>query len=363
MRINKVAYVNLIIRKAPGISAKLERQARVAKENDIPMDFYWISGRDGPVPEDFEFLNVTRINAKNPFVVRFYQALEINKLTKKYEKVLLRYPLYDPVLRLFIQNSERIFLEHHTKEVEELALQHDKRWFTERYFGARWIAKFGGLVAVTREILDYELFRSKFDGAAFVAPNSIEISDIRQMKELKANKDIEKIELLFVASSFERWHGLEEILEIFEKQTQIQALRLHLAGKMTPEQILRAEAIENVFVHGELLKKELEKLYSTCDVGLSSFRLDLKGLEEACTLKVREYLAYGLPVILGHRDSGLPTTFKHSEFISIHELSYEKLVELAMSLVRNSPEVVRSDSSKYIDTRQVTRALTEKLLN
>jgi hypothetical protein len=46
-------------------------------------------------------------------------------------------------------------------------------------------------------------------------------------------------------------------------------------------------------------------------VGLSSFDLASKGMTEACTLKVRDFLRLGLPVYAGHRDSALPNHFNY----------------------------------------------------
>src|SRR5690606_39054416 len=49
-----------------------------------------------------------------------------------------------------------------------------------------------------------------------------------------------------------------------------------------------------------------------CCLGLSSFALDRKGMHEACTLKVREYLMMGLPVGAGHKEvfpEGFPYFF------------------------------------------------------
>ena len=48
-----------------------------------------------------------------------------------------------------------------------------------------------------------------------------------------------------------------------------------------------------------------------CDIGIDALSLDLKGLSEATTLKVREYLALGLPVYSGFNDSALPQDFPY----------------------------------------------------
>ena len=57
-----------------------------------------------------------------------------------------------------------------------------------------------------------------------------------------------------------------------------------------------------VFFHGYKSGEELGKLYDTADAGLVSFGSYKENVERLCTIKTREYLAKGLPVILGGMD-------------------------------------------------------------
>ena len=45
---------------------------------------------------------------------------------------------------------------------------------------------------------------------------------------------------------------------------------------------------------------------SAADVAIGTLSLHTKQMEEACPLKVREYLAWGLPVIIGYKDTEFP---------------------------------------------------------
>jgi hypothetical protein len=47
----------------------------------------------------------------------------------------------------------------------------------------------------------------------------------------------------------------------------------------------------------------LNELCSFCHIGLGSFALQRKALNDASTLKMREYGARGLPVVYGHLDN------------------------------------------------------------
>ncbi|MCX7867577.1 MAG: hypothetical protein N2438_10690, partial [Limisphaera sp.] len=63
----------------------------------------------------------------------------------------------------------------------------------------------------------------------------------------------------------------------------------------------------NVEVHSSLNRLDYERLLSRADAGIGSLALHRLGLTEACPLKTREYLAYGLPVIIGYKDSDFPS--------------------------------------------------------
>jgi len=63
---------------------------------------------------------------------------------------------------------------------------------------------------------------------------------------------------------------------------------------------------QNIRAPGKLSRKEYEPLVAACTAGIGTLALHRKAMNEACALKVREYLAFGLPVILGYNDVDIP---------------------------------------------------------
>ena len=61
----------------------------------------------------------------------------------------------------------------------------------------------------------------------------------------------------------------------------------------------------NVAVHGVLAREEYEPLLAVSDAAIGTLALNRKQMNEACPLKVREYLAYGLPVVIAYKDTDL----------------------------------------------------------
>ncbi|MFX8895379.1 glycosyltransferase family 1 protein, partial [Acinetobacter baumannii] len=77
---------------------------------------------------------------------------------------------------------------------------------------------------------------------------------------------------------------------------------LHIVGDVSVEDELLAKKDSRVILHGPLTNIEISQLMSKMWIGLASFGLFRKRMKEACTLKVREYLNYGLPIYSGHKD-------------------------------------------------------------
>ncbi len=88
-----------------------------------------------------------------------------------------------------------------------------------------------------------------------------------------------------------------------------------------------------IILHGKLSQNELAAVASSCDIGLASFGFSRIGMEEGCTLKVREYLAEGIPVYSGHRDAGLPVDFP---YYKIGPANMDTIINHALKMRRYS---------------------------
>ena len=127
--------------------------------------------------------------------------------------------------------------------------------------------------------------------------------------------------------------------------------KLHIIGNISASSDHRDDRI--VF-HGVRDEQYIEEIASECDVGLSSFALFRKNMSEACPLKVRQYLAMGIPVYSGHVDSGLPPDFP---YYKNGGLNLNALLNFAKYSRCFSREEVRSASSKYIDKKLLMKKL------
>ncbi len=225
-----------------------------------------------------------------------------------YDLIILRHSVHDVLeARMATKLGHKLLTMHHTLEGHELKAHGawgPLRGALEEFVGAAVIERSLGSVAVTSEILKYERSRDKTAviRPGFVYPNGVWLSS-GGFKDQRS--DIP--ELLFVASYFSAWHGLDLLIDGLEKNQQ--EFRIHIVGTMGDEDARRCAMDSRFVVHGSLGTEDLRKLMARAWCGISSFSLDRKGMQEACSLKVREYLDAGLAVYAGHRDAGLPDDF------------------------------------------------------
>ena len=59
----------------------------------------------------------------------------------------------------------------------------------------------------------------------------------------------------------------------------------------------------HVVFYGAKYGEELDQIYDLADAGLAAFGSYKEGVDKLCTIKVREYFAKGLPVVLGCEDN------------------------------------------------------------
>ena len=242
--------------------------------------------------------------------VRFYFGLA--RLARRGHRIVLRHSPGDPFLFLASFFLGAYFTVHHTLEEAELASSQFPfsrlQLKFERLLGRRVVARARGIVCLTPEIARHQLARLPPRPGRLVCifPNGILYPD---GGTAPADRRGDQPEVIFVASYFFDWHGLDALLDSMAMAGNDGLL--HLVGTLPDAVKRKAEGIERVRIHGPLDPSALDLLIAQCWLGLSSFGLSSKGMTEACSLKVRDYLRAGLPVYAGHRDSALPPDFEY----------------------------------------------------
>lgn len=150
-----------------------------------------------------------------------------------------------------------------------------------------------GFCSVTHEIAALP-FLKKYHKPGFVVPNGIDLASIEPIKE----KQSSKTRVVFMGSADFDWNGTDILVEIAGKL--LESVDVDIIGPIKPSTI---NHLSNVTYHGYLSKEEYDVIVRQCHIGIGTLALFRKDMREACPLKVREYLAYGLPVIIGYKDT------------------------------------------------------------
>lgn len=155
-----------------------------------------------------------------------------------------------------------------------------------------------GLVFVTNELAGVDSFKALTDVQTVIA-NGIDCQKV-SLATLPNNK---KPQLAFIGSPHQNWHGVDKLIHLAEL---LPASQLHIIGPDEKECLKYWGSMpSNVTIHGYLNAAQSTKILSTIDVAISTLALYRKSMHEACPLKVRQYLAHGIPIIGASDDTDI----------------------------------------------------------
>lgn len=166
---------------------------------------------------------------------------------------------------------------------------------------ARVLAACQGFVPVTHEI---GARFAEFAKPLLVIGNGIALSDFAPAPLPPADAPLR---LIFVGTAGAPWHGLERIAELARLFPDIAIDVVGYTAADWAQIAPTAGTPPPTFTfHGPLGRAQYADLLSRATAALGSMALFKNGMDEACPLKVREYLACGLPVLAAYRDTDIP---------------------------------------------------------
>ncbi len=206
----------------------------------------------------------------------------------------LRYGLYTFPLHELFQHIPGV-VEINTNDIDEYRY---RGWF---YF---WLNKLtrgkilnpaSGIVVPSFEILEMPC-NQKYKKPMIVVTNGINLNDFRVLPPTKNTIPV----LAFVATPGFPWHGFDKIQKLALLCGDV---KFRIIG-YSPEDSNNVIP-ENLDLLGFLNAEEIRKELMKADAVFGTLALHRKNMDEACPLKVREALAYGLPVIYAYKDTDL----------------------------------------------------------
>ena len=152
-----------------------------------------------------------------------------------------------------------------------------------------------GAIFVTHELMVMNEFKLSQKTLRITIGNAI---DLTRFTVLPPRSDLTPA-LFFVGSPNQPWHGVSELVEFAALNPDIQ---IEVVGEKADN------PSPNINFHGFLNTDEYRSIAARCIAGVGTLNLAVKHMTEASPLKVREYLALGLPVIFKYKDVDLDSS-------------------------------------------------------
>lgn len=290
----------------------------------------------------------------------------VREAASTFDVVLVRHSVLDPLQPLVTRRLRNVAVVYHSKGEPELqGAGHPVLARVEQLL--MWANRRSGSIpiGVTAELFRYASTQKDAHSPERVLPNGV---DLKRHPIPTGNGSAESgaVDVVFAASHFAPWHGLDLLLEAAAhwRPSKGEQLNIHLVGALGELERaaiadLRNDAV-TIEIHGTLGPSELARLFAGMDIGVGSLALDRAGIMDACTLKVREYLAQGLPVYSTHRDCGLPPDFRY--YLRDSSVDICQLIAFAQRMRATKHADVRRAAKDYISKEAIMRTATQGIL-
>lgn len=226
------------------------------------------------------------------FVAR--EVLSVQVARWRPDVIYLRQSTVSPSLILLAAIFPTV-IEVNTDDLSELRLQTRLRYWYARLTRDRLLRRARRIVVVTNELARRATIL-RLGRPVAVVPNSI---DLAAYPVLAATSN-ERPHLVFIGAAGLPWAGVDKIVRL---ASQFQSWQFDLIGP-APHEL--GGATDNLISHGLLTRDQYLPIVARADVAIGPLALHRKRLSESSALKVAEYLAYGIPVIVGNAESAFP---------------------------------------------------------
>lgn len=229
------------------------------------------------------------------------RAIQLNGLLEALKRycpdiIYLRSGIYTyPLHKLF--TIAPVIIELNTLDLVEYWARGLFRYGLHRLTRNLIYSQAAGFVAVSNEIGNHKA-NTKYSKEILISGNGINFLDYNLLPAPKGNRP----RLVFMGTAGNKWHGVDKILWL---ANQCPDFNFDLIG-IRDEGSLDTR-LANVNFHGQLNKEEYIKILLQADVAIGTLALHRNNMNEASPLKVREYLACGIPIIIAYDDTDLRT--------------------------------------------------------
>lgn len=205
------------------------------------------------------------------------------------EILYVRRDVFYPQMLWFPPNAV-VVVEVNDDDLHEYALGSRIRAFYNARTRSVLLNRARAIVCVTGELRDLPSFR-RYPGVHIAITNGIRLDRYPTLPAAASGPP----RLVFIGTAGQPWHGIDKLMTLAGLRPD---WRFDIVGMSNETQ----EATPNIVWHGPLERSDALPILGLADVGVGTLALHRIAMDESSSLKLREYLAVGLPVIYANAD-------------------------------------------------------------
>ena len=295
---------------------------------------------------------ISKFEPKNSLVKKLIQHYKSFEVLDSYlssfnpDIIYMRYMRYFPNTVNVLKKNAPYIIEINTDDVSELKVGRKSAYLYNQLTRNFLFGEAAGFISFSHELLKNENF-SKFDKPAIAIGNGYNFESVSFHKKLFN----ENVTFVFIGTPGQTWHGVEKVLYLSSKFMEH---TFHVIGPSRDELLkMGIDFGSNVHIHGYLDQKRLQKIVSESDIGISSLALHRIGLTEGSPLKSGQYLAHGLPIIYGYKDTDIPDDFEFALNIGNYENNVRdhltEIDDFIQVVKKMDPQNIRNKAKEFLD--------------
>lgn len=264
--LTKIIYIAFVSKTSVGVINKIRSQVEIWTNQNVSVE---------PIT-DCKFENIIIKILYRYFIILKYFLFAFNAESFLYVRQTITLPFWKNFTK------RRHFTYEVNADIKQESYLHG--WFYRLLFG-----RSDSLLDNANKILFVSIELSKRyegKGEVWIFPNSL--SNILYNSSLPRNNNI-----VFVGSNYS-WQGLDHLLIL---ASHLHEYVFHFIGEIDfPD-------LQNVVKHGRLVGDKYIETMKTMSYAIGTLAFDRSGLTEGSPLKVRDYVSFDLPTIVGYLDS------------------------------------------------------------
>ena len=294
----RIAYVTVHV--APeimraGVGKKIKSQMSIWRENKHEVALFSLTPSEIPFPEERQFIFESRVGLLKRELNRASVLKQMLAAIRHYKPdiIYLRFGLYSyPLHQIF--KIAPVVLETNSDDMQEYHKRGAFFYWTNRLTRNLTFGPASGIITPSHELVD--VLVPKHDKPVCVISNGLDLKDVESLPAPKNEKPV----ITLVGSPGMKWHGVDKLIKFAEICPDVTVNIVGYAQKDVDSPVP-----SNLHLHGFLNKDQVREVMLTTDIACGSLAVHRNEMEEASVLKIREALAYGLPVIIAYRDTDL----------------------------------------------------------